>query len=100
MSGGRAAASLATSRPPARRDEQRLRVQVGKAYRRQVCETLDADVPAPPLGEELAVERVEPLELEHVVGQQETAANEPAQRRLHALRREEVGQRAEVEGKL
>ena len=61
---------------------------------------LDADVAAPPFREELAVERVEPLELEDVVGEQQPAAHEPAQRRRRPLRREEVGQRAEVERQL
>src|SRR6185369_9722888 len=63
-------------------------------------ETLDADVAAPPVREELAVERVETLELEGVVGEEYPAAHGPPDRRRDPLRREEVRERAEVEGQL
>src|SRR5215471_4639008 len=95
--GGQAAAGLTSARPRPRRDEQRLGMKVREPDRRQVREALDADVAAPPLREELPVERVEALELEDVVGQQNSTAHDPPDRRLHPLRSEEVRQRAEVE---
>src|SRR5256714_11092283 len=97
MSGCGAPAGLAPPCPEAGRDEQRLGMEVGEPDCRKVSQALDADVAATPLREELPIEGVQPLELEHVVGEQEPAANEPADRRLHALRREEVRERAEVE---
>ena len=72
------AAGLAPARPRAGRHEQRLGVEIREPDRGQVGEALDADVAAPPLREELPVERVEPLELEDVVGEQEPAAHERA----------------------
>src|SRR5919206_2141232 len=64
---------LASPGPRSRRNEQRLRMEVGEPDRRQIREALDADVAAPPLREELPVERVEPLELEDVVGHEQDA---------------------------
>src|SRR5579884_555405 len=100
VSGRRAAAGLASAGPRAGRDEQRLGVEVGEPDRGQVREALDADVAAPPLREELAVEGVEALELEDVVGEQEHAADEPVDGRRHPVGSEEVGERAEVERQL
>src|ERR1700756_3105032 len=98
--GGQAAAGFPPARPRAGRDEQSLRVEIGEADGRQIREPLDADVAAPPLREELPVERVEPLELEDVVGEQQPTADEAAARRRHPVRREEVRPGAEVEGYL
>src|SRR6478735_76575 len=66
--GGQPPASLAPAPPRPWRHEQRLGVEVREPDRGQVREALDADVAAAPFREELAVERVEPLELEDVVG--------------------------------
>src|SRR5262249_33649163 len=87
-------------RPRAGRDGQRVRGGGGGADGRQGREALDADVAPAPFREELAAEGIEPLELEDVVGEQEAAAHEPAARRRDPLGREEVRQRAEVEGQL
>src|SRR5579875_3904254 len=95
LSGGGAAARLARPRPG--RDEQRLGVEIREPDGRQVGEALDADVAAAPLGEELAVEGVEPLELEDVVGEQQRAPDEALDRRRGPLAHEEVGEGAEVE---
>jgi hypothetical protein len=43
-------------------------MQVREPDERQVGQLLDAEIPRPPFGEELAVERVQTLELEDVVG--------------------------------
>src|SRR3954469_4016553 len=98
--GGQAPAGLAPARPGAGRDEQGLGVEIREADRRQVGEALDADVAAPPFREELPVERVEPLELEDVVDEQDPAADDSPDRRLRTVGSEEVRQRAEVEGEL
>src|SRR5262249_21366291 len=79
--GGQAAAGRAPARPRPGRHEQRLGTEVREPDRREVREALDADVAAPPLREELAVERVEAFELEAVVGEQQAAADQPAHRR-------------------
>src|SRR5581483_5267346 len=96
MSGGGAAAA----RPRARRDEQRLGVEVREPDGRDVGEALDADVAAAPLREELAVERVEPLELEDVVGEEQPAPHEASPPARRAFRGDDVGEGAEVEGEL
>src|SRR5690242_19384957 len=83
--GGQAPAGLAPPRPRSGRYEQRLGMEVGEPDRGQVRESLDADVAAPPLREELAVERVEPLELEDVVGEQQATAHDPAGGRRHPV---------------
>src|SRR5215467_9621594 len=97
---GQTAASLTSARPRPRRNEQRLGMEVRKPDRWQIREALDADVAAPPLREELPVERVETLELEDVVGEQNAAAHDPLGRRRHPVGSDEVRERAEVEGQL
>src|SRR5579862_3615688 len=94
--GGQPPAGLAPARPGARQHEQGLRMEIREPDGGQVGEALDTDVAAPPLREELPVERVEALELEEVVGAQEPPAHEPLSLRLHALGGQEVRQRAEV----
>src|SRR5205085_10859238 len=66
----------------------------------QVDKALDADVTAPPFREEFPVERVEALELEDVVGEQEPASHDSPDGRRHPFRSQEIRQRAEVEGEL
>ena len=75
-------------------------MEIRETDRGEVTEALDADVAAPPFRKELPVERVEPLELEDVVDEQDPAADDPPDRRLHSLGSEEVRQGAEVEREL
>src|SRR5213079_2167169 len=95
---GQAAAGLAPARPRAGRNEQRLSMEVCEPDRGQIREAFDADVAAAPLREELPVERVEALELEDVVGEQDPAAHDSPDGRRHPFRSQEIRQRAEVEG--
>ena len=57
--------------PGAGRNEQRLGLQVGEAGEREVAPPLEAEVAAPPVREELAVEAVQALDLEEAVCLQE-----------------------------
>src|SRR3954454_1814910 len=72
--GGQRPASFTPARPGAGGHEQRLGMEVREPDRGQVDKALDADVTAPPCREEFPVERVEALELEDVVGEQEPAS--------------------------
>src|SRR5206468_3715056 len=67
---------------------------------RQVAQPLDAQVPGPPLRMELAAERVQPLELEDIVGCEQHAPERAARDRARALALDEVREGAEVEGDL
>src|SRR3954454_15516644 len=71
-------------------------MEVREPDRGQVDEALDADVTAPPFREEFPVERVEALELEDVVGEQEPTSHDPPDGRRHPFRSQEIRQRAEL----
>jgi drug/metabolite transporter (DMT)-like permease len=71
---------LALARPGPRRREQRLGVEVGERDGREVGEPLVTEVARTPVGEELAVEREESLELEEPVEPAQAEAQEADKR--------------------
>ena len=95
LSGGAPAHADASTGPAG---EQRLDVQVRKPDPGQIRKPFDAEVPRPPLGEELSVERVEALELEEPVESEEDRPRDAAP--AAPSRMEQVGEDAEVERQL
>lgn len=70
----------ALPRPGLRRREERLGLEVGERDGRELGDPRVAEVPRTPVGEELAVEGEEPLELEEPVEPEEAEAHEAEKR--------------------